>query len=280
MSLTIAYQGEPGAYSEQASFDFFGPNCVPQGKKLFDDVFDAVASGAADHGVVPVENTLAGSIHRNYDLLVRHQLHIIGEVMVPINHQLLTLPGVALADVKRLYSHWQPLGQCEHNLRKLLPTAERIEVYDTAGSAKMLAAEQRRDTAAIASRRAAAIYQLSILRESIEDDPSNVTRFVVLSRQPAIHSLTSAKPKGFKTSIVFTVPNIPGSLYRAMACFALRDIDLCKIESRPVAGSAWEYFFYIDFIGHPDEIACARALAHLGEFASMLRVLGSYERAN
>jgi len=280
MSLTIAYQGEPGAYSEQASFDFFGPNCVPQGKKLFDDVFDAVANGNADHGVVPVENTLAGSIHRNYDLLVRHQLHIIGEVMVPINHQLLTLPGVALADVKRLYSHWQPLGQCEHNLRKLLPTAERIEVYDTAGSAKMLAAEQRRDTAAIASRRAAAIYQLSILRESIEDDPSNVTRFVVLSRQPAIHSLTSAKPKGFKTSIVFTVPNIPGSLYRAMACFALRDIDLCKIESRPVAGSAWEYFFYIDFIGHPDEIACARALAHLGEFASMLRVLGSYERAN
>lgn len=280
MSLTIAYQGEPGAYSEQASFDFFGPNCVPQGKKLFDDVFDAVASGNADHGVVPVENTLAGSIHRNYDLLVRHQLHIIGEVMVPINHQLLTLPGVALADVKRLYSHWQPLGQCEHNLRKLLPTAERIEVYDTAGSAKMLAAEQRRDTAAIASRRAAAIYQLSILRESIEDDPSNVTRFVVLSRQPAPQMPISAKPKGYKTSIVFTVPNIPGSLYRAMACFALRDIDLCKIESRPVAGSAWEYFFYIDFIGHPDEITCARALAHLGEFASMLRVLGSYERAN
>jgi prephenate dehydratase len=211
---------------------------------------------------------------------VRHQLHIIGEVMVPINHQLLTLPGVALADVKRLYSHWQPLGQCEHNLRKLLPTAERIEVYDTAGCAKMLAAEQRRDTAAIASRRAAAIYQLSILRESIEDDPSNVTRFVVLSRQPAPQMPASAKPKGYKTSIVFTVPNIPGSLYRAMACFALRDIDLCKIESRPVAGSAWEYFFYIDFIGHSDEITCARALAHLGEFASMLRVLGSYERAN
>jgi prephenate dehydratase len=275
----IAYQGEPGAYSEQASYDFFGSGCTPHGKRTFDEVFDDVAKANADYGVVPIENTTAGSIHRNYDLLIRHDLHIVGEVMVRISHQLLALPGVQLSDIKRIYSHFQPLGQCEFNLRKLLPDAQRIEVYDTAGSAKMLAAEQRRDTAAIASRRAAQLYQLPILREAIEDDPvANVTRFVVLSRMPSIFEDAPFTDitHNYKTSIVFTVPNLPGSLFKAMACFALRNIDLCKIESRPLQGSAWEYLFYIDFIGRHTDQPCAYALAHLGEFAKMLRILGSY----
>ena len=272
---TVAYQGEPGAFSEQAAFDHFGSDAKPQPCATFDDVFSAVTGGASDYGVVPVENSLAGSIHRNYDLLMRHDLHIIGEVILRINHNLIALPGVQVTDIHRVYSHWQALDQCEHSLTRLLPGVERIQVYDTAGSVKMLAEEGRRDTAAIASKRAAELYNLPILREAIEDDATNYTRFAVLSRQPA----EIAPGTVCKTSIVFAMRNAPGSLFRAMAVFALRDIDLTKIESRPLQGSPWEYLFYLDFGGYVHDDVCQRAMNHLSEQTTILRVLGSYPRA-
>lgn len=279
---TVAFQGEPGAYSEEAALDFFGAEARPAGRPTFDAVFEDVAEGRADYGMVPVENSLAGSVHRNYDLLMRHHLTLIGEAIVRVSHNLIALPGVALGDITRVISHWQALAQCERSLSALVPHAARVEVYDTAGSAKMLAQEGRRDTAAVASRRAAALYGLPVLREAIEDDPSNYTRFVALARPGAAPVATPGGERvddSRKTSIVFALRNTPGSLFRAMACFATRDIDLTKIESRPLQGSPWEYLFYLDLIGDQRDAPCARALAHLAEYATILRVLGSYPRA-
>ena len=272
---TIAYQGEPGAYSEQAAYDFYGTQAQPQPRPTFDAVFESVSAAECDRGVVPVENSLAGSIHRNYDLLMRHNLHIIGEVIVRVSHNLIALPGTQLTDIRRVYSHWQALDQCEQTLTRLLPGVERVQVYDTAGGVKMLSEEQRKDTAAIASKRAATLYGLPILREELEDDLTNYTRFAVLGREPA-----QVEPGAkCKTSIVFATRNAPGSLFRALAVFALRDIDLTKIESRPLQGSPWEYLFYLDFGGRYDDEVCSRALNHLQEQATILRVLGSYARA-
>lgn len=285
-TITAAYQGEPGAYSEQAIFDFFASRALPQPVPCptFDDVFECVAAGRCDYGVVPVENSLGGSVHRNYDLFMRHDLHIVGEVIVRIRWFLYTLPGVQLSEVKRVISHWQALAQCERTLSRLLPEAEREPVYDTAGSVKMLAESGRRDTAAIAGCRAQALYGLPILLDGIEDDSTNYTRFVVLARGPVVPldpllEGQATREDGYKTSIVFAMRNQPGSLFRALAVFALRDIDLSKIESRPLQGSPWEYLFYLDFTGHVEEPRCRRALDHLAEFATVLRVLGSYPRA-
>lgn len=272
---TVAYQGEPGAYSEQAAIDFFGAQASPQPRQTFEAVFDGVADGTCDNGVVPVENSLAGSIHRNYDLLMRHDLFIVGEVIVRVSHNLIALPGIQLGDIKRVISHWQALDQCEQTLTRLLPGVERVQVYDTAGSVKMLAEERRTDTAAIASQRAAALYGLPILQAAVEDDAANYTRFAVLSREPAV----VAPGTRCKTSIVFATRNMPGSLFRALAVFALRDIDLTKIESRPLQGSPWEYLFYLDFGGNVHDDVSRRAIDHLSEQTTVLRVLGSYARA-
>ena len=282
--ICVSYQGEPGAYSEQAIFDFFDARAHvrPVPCQTFDDVFDLVATGQCDYGVVPVENSLGGSVHRNYDLFMRHALHIVGEVVVRIRWYLYALPGVQPGEIRRVMSHWQALAQCERTLSRLLPGAEREPVYDTAGSVKMLAESPRRDTAAIAGRRAHQLYGLPILLEGMEDDSTNYTRFVVLSRHPGLpagareEALDAQK---YKTSIVVAMRNQPGSLFRALAAFALRDIDLSKIESRPLQGSPWEYLFYLDFAGRADEPHCRRALDHLSEFTTILRVLGSYPRA-
>lgn len=277
----VAFQGEPGAYSEQAAFDFFGTGITPMPRPTFDAVFDDVASGACAFGVVPMENSLGGSVHRNYDLLMRHNLYVVGEVIVRIRWYLYALPGVNLPDVRRVISHWQALAQCERTLSTLLPKAEREQVYDTAGSVKLLVESGWRDTAAIASRRAQELYGVPILREGIEDDTTNYTRFIVLSRDP--NPFGTPEPEAndaeYKTSIVYAMRNKPGALFRSLAAFALRDIDLTKIESRPLQGSPWEYLFYVDFVGHARSPHCERALAHLAEMTSLLRILGSYRRA-
>jgi prephenate dehydratase len=274
---SVAYQGEPGAWSEQAALAFFGADVLPTPKSAFDDVFDAVSSGACDYGCVPVENSLAGSIHRNYDLLMRHKLHVIGETIVRVRWCLITHPGVELADISLVQSHWQALAQTERTLTQMLPGVARNEVYDTAGSVKLLKESGERHTAAIASRRAAEIYGLPVLREGLEDDPTNYTRFVILARDASARPLDPGA--ACKTSIVFATSNVPGSLFKSLAAFALRDIDLTKIESRPLQGSPWEYLFYLDFAGRADDDKCRRALDHLREFATILRVLGSYPRA-
>ncbi|NJC95128.1 MAG: prephenate dehydratase [Anaerolineae bacterium] len=265
--MKVAFQGEPGAYSEQAVFDYFGEvEALPC--ESFDAGFDAVNDRRADTGLIPIENSLAGSIHQNYDLLLRNQLHIVGEYLLRVRHCLITLPGVQKAEIQKAISHPQALGQCAAYLRNLGIKPE--PVYDTAGSVKMLKESGARDTAAIASRRAAELYGMQVLEEGIEDNAENYTRFLAIRTEAVV-------PAGeAKTSIVFTLKNEPGSLFKAMSVFALRDIDLTKIESRPLQGKPWEYLFYIDFIGSTKNEVTKRALDHLGEYALTLRVLGSY----
>lgn len=267
--MRVAFQGEPGAYSEQAVFNYFG-NIETKPCESFDVVFDSVVSDACEFGLIPIENSLAGSIHQNYDLLLRHDLHIVGEYLLRVQHCLIALPGVIKDDIKKAISHPQALGQCAGYLRSHGIKAE--QAYDTAGSVKMLKESGVRDTAAIASRRAAELYEMQIVEEGIEDNPENYTRFLAVSKK-------AIQPEGeAKTSIVFTLKNQPGSLFKAMSVFALRDIDLTKIESRPLQGSPWEYLFYIDFIGAAHEETVRKALDHLSEYALMVRVLGSYPR--
>jgi prephenate dehydratase len=267
--MRVAFQGEPGAYSEQAVFNYFG-KVETKPCESFDVVFDSVVSDACDYGLIPIENSLAGSIHQNYDLLLRHDLHIVGEYPLRVQHCLIALPGVKKEEIKKAISHPQALGQCAAYLRNLGIKPETV--YDTAGSVKMLKASGERTTAAIASRRAAELYEMEIIEEGIEDNPENYTRFLAISKK-------AIQPDGeAKTSVVFTLKNQPGSLFKAMSVFALRDIDLTKIESRPLQGSPWEYLFYIDFIGAAHEETVRKALDHLSEYALMARVLGSYPR--
>jgi prephenate dehydratase len=272
VEMVVAFQGERGAYSEAAAVAHFGEAVRPLPCPAFEAVFEAVTDGSAQRGIIPVENSLAGSIHRNYDLLLRYDLAIVGEVQIRIAHHLIALPDVGLSDLRFVYSHPQALAQCEQSLNDLLPQAERVPTYDTAGSVKMLREQGLRDAAAIASRRAAEIYDMSVLRDDLEDNPENYTRFLLLSQEPVVPDSPA------KTSIVFSMDNVPGALFKSLAVFALRDIDLTKIESRPLQGKRWQYFFYIDFAGSIHEAHCRNALNHLQEIAGFFRVLGSYPR--
>ena len=273
--MKVSFQGEPGAYSEQAIFNYYGEvETLPC--ESFDVMFDSVASGKSDVALAPIENSLAGSIHQNYDLLLRHDLHIVGEYLLRVRHCLITMPGVKKGDIKKAISHPQALGQCAEYLRKAGIKPETV--YDTAGSVKMLKTSGAMDTAAIASRRAAEIYEMQILEEGIEDNSENYTRFLAVGREAVVPEGDLHAGGRAKTSIVFTLKNIPGALFKAMSVFALRDIDLTKIESRPLQGKPWEYLFYIDLIGSTSDDVTKRALDHLGEYALTLRVLGSYPR--
>jgi prephenate dehydratase len=224
--------------------------------------------------LLPFENSLAGSIHRNYDLILRHQLHILSEYHLRVQHCLLALPGAKIETILEVRSHPQALAQCENNLTKM--GVKRVTAPDTAGSARLVKEESDPRVGAIASRRAAEVYGLEILVENLEDNLSNYTRFLALSKQPA--NLNETYKGETKTSVVFSLKNQPGALFKALSVFALRDIDLTKIESRPIQGKPWEYMFYIDFLGHQEDGNCRRALDHLEELAATLRVLGSYPR--
>jgi len=268
--MKVAFQGEIGAFSEEACNGFFGsPETFPC--ETFDEVFFAVNSGVCEFGIIPIENSLAGSIHQNYDLLLENDLHIIGEYFLRVRHCLIAHPGVVLSDINQVISHPQALSQCAGFLRNLGVKVE--PVYDTAGSVRLLKASGSRTTAAIASRKAAGIYGLQILRDGIEDNEENFTRFLVIAKD----SVTPTNEA--KTSIVFILKNQPGSLFKALSVFALREIDLTKIESRPLSGKPWEYLFYIDFLGAVHDEKVKKALDHLEEYAVMLRVFGSYGRA-
>ena len=268
----VAFQGEHGAYSELAAFEHFGSHIETLPCESFDDVFDAISEGSCSHVLLPFENSLAGSIHRNYDLILRHQVHIVGEHYLRVSHCLLGLHEARIEDVIEVHSHPQALAQCEHNLAKL--DFSRVAEKDTAGSARLLKEWGDPNKAAIASSRAAEVYDLKILMDNFEDNSANYTRFLALTKETRF----SDQPEGgdYKTSVVFSLKNQPGSLFKALSVFALRDIDLTKIESRPIAGKPWEYMFYIDFMGNQNTPNCTRALDHLGELAAYLRVLGSY----
>jgi prephenate dehydratase len=269
MKPRVAFQGEYGAFSEAAARRYFRRGLVACPMRAFDDVFAAVRKRTVGYGIVPIENSLYGSIHHTYDLLQKFEVYIIGEIKLKIVHALLVNQGVRMPQVKFIYSHPQALGQCEAFLNRL-KHREVVAVYDTAGAAKMIKEEQRKDAAAIASVDAARVYGLKTLKVGIESDHQNFTRFLILSREGLIAS------KNAKTSIIFAMKNIPGALFKALSVFALRDINLYKIESRPIVGSPWQYLFYLDFHGSINEEACRNALDHLREIASHLRILGSY----
>jgi prephenate dehydratase len=266
--IRIAFQGEPGAYSEAAALRFAADaSAVPC--RTFEEVFAAVAAGSATLGILPMENSIGGSIHRNYDLLVEHELPIVGEVDLAVDHSLLARPGTRLEDVKVVYSHPQALAQCELYLRRLAGV-EIIAVYDTAGAALMVSQGPRTDVAAVASRRAGELFHLEAIATGIQDFADNRTRFAVIGRTPAPAETAT------KTSLVFSLNSTPGALFKALAGFALREIDLTKLESRPIRGRPWEYLFYVDVGVSRETHECSRALAHLAEFARWVRVLGSY----
>ena len=267
--VTVAYQGEPGAFSEEAARRFFGGRANVLPKESFKDVFEYATKHSSGYAIVPIENSVFGSVHQNYDLLLRHPLHIVGEIKLRIQLHLMALPGVALKDVRSVYSHSQALGQCDEFLRSM-KRANVVAYYDTAGSAKMIREQGRKDAAAIASVRAARTYDLSILRRNIESNHHNFTRFIVLSRKP------DRARKMEKTSIVFAAKNVPGSLFKALAVFALREINMLKIESRPHVGKPWEYLFYLDIEGSPRQPQVRQALKHLDELTTFVRVLGAY----
>lgn len=274
--LTVAFQGEPGAFSQQAIRQFLGNAAAILPCQRFDEVFRALEDKRAAAACVPIENTLHGSVHENYDHLLHFDFDIVAETNVRIVHNLIAGPGVPFRRVKRVYSHPVALNQCLDFFAKN-PQVERVPFYDTAGSVKMILAERMHDAAAIASALAAEEYGGHILRRSIEDDRRNFTRFFLLKRKSDRPPKLAGQPgRERKTSLVFTTRNVPGALFRSLSAFALRDISLAKIESRPLRGKPWEYLFYLDLSRDVNDEAVRRALSHLEELADFLRVLGSY----
>jgi len=271
----IAFQGERGAFSEEAARKLLGAGIEVLPCPRFEDVFRSLQEGAAAGAVIPIENTLAGSVHENYDHLQRFELPIVAETNVRIVHNLMAPPGVPFSRIRRVYSHPVALDFFARH-----PRIERVTYYDTAGSAKMIMEEGLSDAGAIASAVAAEIYGARILRRSIEDDRRNFTRFFLLRTLDYTRKYPPIIPPNaqWKTSLVFSTRNIPGALFRCLSAFALRDLNLTKIESRPLRGKPWEYLFYLDFLGRVDAPAAQNALGHLRELADVLKVLGCYPR--
>jgi len=270
--ISVAFQGERGSFSEEAAYNLLGRRIRVLPQETFAATFESVARGAARHCLVPIENTLAGSVYENYDLLLAKNLHIVAEVNLHVVHNLIAFPGTTLKSVRQVYSHPVALAQCSRFFESS-PRIERIPFYDTPGSVKMLKERRIPGGAAIASSAAAEVYGARILKRHLEDHRENYTRFLLLSK-------TSAVPRtATKVSIVFSTRNLPGALFKCLSVFALRDIDLAKMESRPLRGRPFEYFFYLDFLGNIKEDRCAKALAHLEEVTNFLRVLGCYKKA-
>ncbi|NND72505.1 MAG: prephenate dehydratase [Rhodothermales bacterium] len=274
--MNVCFQGEVGAYSEHAARSLFADSeLVPLAS--FDDVFENVASSRCDIGVIPIENSLFGSVHTNYDLLLEHDLIIRSEISLRIRHNLMRLAGSDSGSLEKILSHPQALGQCKAFLRSTHPDAVLVPAYDTAGAAKLVAEQQLERTGAIASRQAAEEYGLEIVAADIETNHHNYTRFLALTRKDRDISLSAPTNGLYKTSVVYKLKdNVPGALFKSLAVFALRDIDLFKIESRPLVGSPGRYVFYFDIGGSTDDDHVVRALDHLTELADDLKILGSY----
>ncbi len=281
--IRVAFQGERGAFSEDAARRILGSAIEPCPKREFDEMFESVIRDEADCAVVPIENTLAGSVIKNYDLIADNDLEIIGEVILRVAHNLIAPKGTRIEGLRKVYSHPVALAQCEDYLRKLRLSQPELQVlphYDTAGSVKLVMHNDRRDEAAIASRIAAETYGAQILAAGIESNPQNFTRFFVMAR-PDRRALIKLKARSreLKTSIVFRTTNKPGALFHALEAFAKGKIDLAKIESRPIVGRPWEYSFYLDFMGDRNAPGARKALASLTLVAESLRIFGSYPRA-
>lgn len=274
MPMKVSFQGERGAYSEEAAVAYFpaGVSLLP--KPFLIDVFRSAEKGESDFAVVPVENSLEGSVNETYDLLLSSSLMITAEIVYRVSHCLMALPGQSLKDIKEVWSHPQALSQCRRFIQDagLVP----VSLYDTAGSAKLLAERKAKGCAAIASRRAAEYYGLEVIRSGIEDSVNNYTRFFVMS---------NGKPEGgyspgvrYKTSIIYSVKHVPGSLYGSLGVFAKNGVNLTKIESRPTRSTPWEYYFFVDLEGHVGMEKVRRTIDELERQAIFIKVLGSYKR--
>ncbi|MCL2642242.1 MAG: prephenate dehydratase [Candidatus Bathyarchaeota archaeon] len=268
--MKVTYQGETGAYSEMAVYKFFGNTIEPVPCKNFKDVFESVKTNNAPNGVVPIENSIEGSINQNYDLFLNYDLKVCGEVAVKLAHVLITNPQTNFEDIKTIHSHPQALGQCRNYIEK--HKWETTPTYDTAGSVKIIKEKQLPNAAAIASEKAADLYNMKIIAHNIADNPSNYTRFLVLSHK-------DAPPTGDdKTSIIFSAKHTPGTLHNAIGEFASRNINLTRIESRPTKTTPWQYNFYIDIEGHQTEKRCTEAIQALQKHTTFTKILGSYPR--
>ncbi len=276
--MRVGFQGELGAFSQQAILQLLGPKARPVPHVRFDQVFAALRKGSVDAAAIPIENTLHGSIYDNYDLLLKYDFAITAETNVRVVHNLIAPPGMTFAQVRKVYSHPVAINQCLDFFARH-KRIEREPFYDTAGSVKMIMEQRPPGGAAIASELAAKVYKARILKRGIEDDPQNYTRFFLLepAGSKARGSRNGRSP--WKTSLVFSTRNIPGALFRALSALALRDLNLVKIESRPLRGKPWEYLFYLDLLGRREDTPVKNALAHLAEVADFLRVLGSYRAA-
>lgn len=268
---TVAFQGERGAFGDEAVRAYFGRDAEPRPCRGFADVFRAVSMGDVDFGLVPVENSQAGSINEVYDLLRQHDLFVIGEISHPVNHCLLCLPGQSLSDIKRVISHPQALAQSDQFLRDL--GVEIVATYDTAGSAKMIREDNLAGVAAVAGKGAADLYDLTVLAEGIQTIKDNYTRFIALGRKPAPRRAGPAK-----TMLVMATAHQPGSLHACLGVLAANNINLLKLESRPSRQRIWEYVFYLDFEGHRDDPPVRAALADLAMHTTFCKVLGSFPR--
>jgi len=268
---SVAFQGELGAYSEEAAYNYFGSSVIINPYESFEKVFRAVENGEEEFGIVPVENSLEGSISQVYDLLLDSPLRVCGEVKLRVVHCLIANSGTQLGFVNKVFSHPQALGQCHIFLRHL--NCELIPTYDTAGSVKMVKEHNIEGNAAIASARAAELYDMNIIAKGIEDNPNNYTRFFVLSKRDASPSMNN------KASIVFSVKHEPGALYNSLKELALRKINLTKIESRPTRQKPWEYNFYLDCEGYQGEDELGEALGSLEKNSIFVKLLGSYQKA-
>jgi prephenate dehydratase len=272
MKRRVSFQGVRGAYSEEAVHTFFTNEVEAVACAEFEEVFEKVERGEVSHAVVPVENSLEGSVTAVSDLLLESDLTVTGEVLVWVRHCLIGQPGATLHDIKRVYSHPQALGQCRAFLSKH-PHWEKIPSYDTAGSVRMIRERGLVEEAAIASRQAASYYEMEVLQEDIQSAQRNFTRFFVVEKSSDILA------EGDKTSLAFSTKNIPGALYQCIGAFAERGVNLNKLESRPRKGRTWEYVFYADIDGHVNDPKVSEALADLVRKASFVKVFGSYNKA-
>ena len=270
--MKAVYAGERGSFAELAAWEYFGPTCRIEQVELFEDVFNAVKRGPSVQGIVPIENTRAGSVHRNYDMLLESGCSIVGELYLKIRQYLIANKETTLRKVRRVLSHPQALAQCRTFLLAH-PAMKPMETLNTAAAVKTIKDERFFDAAAIASMQAAVDFDMKILARNIEDDKNNMTRFLILAKHPN-QSFDTSPP--VKSSIVFSMKNIPGALFRSLAVFSLRDIDLYKIESRPTFGQGFHYLFYLDFEGASTMENQRNALRHLQEMTTFYRFLGSY----
>lgn len=271
--MNIAYAGERGAFAELAAIQYFGKKCQYTAVSDFTTVFESVVNGNCDFGVIPIENSLAGSIHQNYDLLLESNAKIAGEILLKIGHHLIANKNVEQKDLRSVFSHPQALAQCKNYLRKH-KELQVVPFSNTAAAVKKIKDEKIEDAAAIASMQAAIDFNMNILDSNIEDHNSNITRFLIIS---SLAETPRTDEKNVKTSIVFSTKNIPGALFKCLAVFALRDINLYKIESRPTHGQGFQYLFYLDLEGDMRLDSVKNAIGHLQELTILYRFLGSYE---